>query len=531
MIQGYKVWNQHTTRKMGMRKIGEREIFTFLEMKNNYYEILEATAERFPDKTAFCDNWNREYTYRQFLDLVDRLAMYLESVGVKRGSHVGLLLHNSIEFCAAFYAVCKAGAVTVPFPSKYREPEIKALIEKADLNFLLCSETFEEWVRPYGEKGVRIVYSRNEEHEMGFSYLKLPEGFKGGSRGALTDEAVLMFTSGTTSASKGVVLKNYNIIHAAMIYHRICEITPDDKTIIPVPIYHITGLIALLGLFIYAGGTIYLCRRYDAGRILECVSRNHITFMHGSPTVFGLLMDCQKEFPELPSVRTLLCGSSYMPVEKMKKLHKWMPNMKLMTVFGMTETASPGTLFPYDAPTSIYPSSAGKPVPGMDLKIVDENGAELPAGQVGSVMVRGANITEYYYKQNSPLITGDGWLDTGDMGYANEDDYIFFVDRKKDMINRGGEKIWCTDVEEELMSIEGIEDAAVVGIPSEKYGEAAAAVVVPGSHAAMDQEEIREKLRKKIAGYKIPEKILFVSQIPKTPGMKVDKKYIRTMFR
>ena len=139
MIEGYKVWNPYLTKEMCRRRIGDREVFTFRNTRNNYYEILEDTAERFRDKTAFCDNWGCCYTYREFLGLVDSMAEYLGELGVKRGSHVGLLLHNSVEFCTVFYAVCKLGAVSVPFPSKYREPEIRALIEKADLSFLFCA--------------------------------------------------------------------------------------------------------------------------------------------------------------------------------------------------------------------------------------------------------------------------------------------------------------------------------------------------------------------------------------------------------
>lgn len=532
MIKGYEVWNQNLQKDMEMRRIGEKEVYTFRHMRNNFYEILEDTEQRFPDKTAFCDNWNREYTYAEFRQMVDDLAAFLErDGGVRKGSHVGLLLHNSIEFCTAFYAVCKLGAIAVPFPSKYREPEIRALIDKADLNLLLCADKFEEWVKNYETQGIPIFYSRDEENGYGFRSLPLPAGTKGGSRGALTDEVIMMFTSGTTSVSKGVILKNYNIIHAVMIYQQLCELTPEDKTIIPVPIYHITGLIALLGLFVYTGGMVYLYRRYDAHRILECITEKEITFMHGSPTVFGMLLDFRNEFPNLPSMRTMLCGSSYMPVEKMKQLHRWMPTMKLMTVYGMTETASPGTLFPYDAPTSIYPESSGKPIPGLELKVVDENGRELPAGEVGSVLIRGANILEYYYHLDSELLTADGWLDTGDMGYYNEDSYVFFVDRKKDMINRGGEKIWCTDVEDELIALPKIKDAAVVGIPNEKYGEVAAAVVVAEPGETLSAEEIREALMAKMARYKIPEKLLFVDAVPKTPGLKTDKKYIRTMFK
>lgn len=532
MIKGCEVWNINMQKDMGIRKIGNKEVFTFQNMRNNYYEILEDTANRFSDKVGFCDNWNRKYTYGTFLQMTDDFAEYLRSAaGVKKGSHIGLLLHNSIEFCVAFFASCKLGAVAVPFPSKYREAEIRALMKKADLECLLCAECFREWVKDYENGGIPVIYSIDEEEAFGFRHLKLPKGSRGNSDADLTDEVIMMFTSGTTSVSKGVVLKNYNIIHATMIYQRLCEVTPEDKTIIPVPIYHITGLIALLGLFVYTGGTIYLYRRYDAHRILECITKNDITFMHGSPTVFGLLLDYRQEFPNLFSLKTILCGSSYMPVEKMKQLHKWMPTVKFMTVYGMTETASPGTLFPYDAPTSVYPESAGKPIPGLELKIVNEEGEELPTGKVGTVLLRGTNILEYYYHLDTELLSEDGWLDTGDMAYCNEDGYVFFVDRKKDMINRGGEKIWCTDVEDELISISGIKDAAVVGIPDEKYGEVAAAVVVTEAGIKMSCDEIHDALIRRLAKYKLPEKIIFVKEIPKTPGLKTDKKYIKKMFK
>ena len=253
--------------------------------------------------------------------------------------------------------------------------------------------------------------------------------------------------------------------------------------------------------------------------------------MHGSPTGFGLLMDLKEEYPALPSLRMMLCGSSYMPVEKLKQLHKWLPTTEIRTVFGMTETASPGTLFPTDTALSIYPSSSGRPVPGLELKILDDDGHEVETGTVGTVYIRGANVVEYYYKMESPLFTEDGWLDTGDMGYQNEDAFVFFVDRKKDMVNRGGEKIWCTDVEDELIAFKGVKDAAVVGIPNEKYGEVAAAVVVLEKGAQLTEEQIKEEMLKEMARFKVPERILFLDAIPKTPGLKTDKKYIRTLFQ
>ena len=530
MIAGEKAWPDRMTEGMGIRKISDREIFTFVHMRNSYYEALEDSAEKYPERTAFIDNWGRSYSYRSFIRMTDDFAELLYRYGAKHGDHIGLLLYNGIEFCVAFYAVSKIGAVAVPFPSKYRKYELQALIEKADLQYLIAADRFREWVRPY-EKDIRCIYSIDEEHGYGFRHIDIPGGKRGGSEGKLEDEAILMFTSGTTSASKGVVMKNYNILHAAMTYRRLCNITCNDRTVIPVPIYHVTGLIALLGVFVMAGGTVYLQKKYDAERILKCIIDGEITFMHGSPTVFGIMMDLREAYPSLPSVRMILCGSSYMPAEKLKELHDWMPDAEIRTVFGMTETASPGTLFPSDTPTGKYLSSAGIPIPGLELKILDDDGFEVGTGTVGTVFIRGANVAEYYYKTDSPLFTEDGWLNTGDMGYVNADSYVFFVDRKKDMINRGGEKIWCTDVEEELTSLPEIKDAAVVGIPDRKYGEVAAAAVVLRNVCSVTEEMVRDRLLERMARFKIPEKILFLETIPKTPGLKTDKNYIRSLFK
>lgn len=538
MLEGKDVWNIWFQKDMGELTVGDRTVYSFPKMKKSFYEILQDTAGRYPEKTGICDNWERNYTYAQFLRKVDELAAYLKYVKfVRKGDRVGLLLNNGIEFAVSFYALCKLGAVAAPFPTKYREPEVRSLIEKSDLSGILASEDY-SWVTSCEGEGCFVLLTEGEQEQYGFTGLFAGEEWKHcpmdaideAGAGEQNDEIVLMFTSGTTSSSKGVVLKNYNINHAVMVYQKLLGLSHEDRTIIPVPIYHITGLVALLGLFVYIGGTIYLYKRYDARRILEGIVKHGITFMHGSPTVFGLLLDFREKFPKLPTIRTLACGSSYMPVEVMKKLHSWMPQMEFRNVYGMTETSSPATIFPYDAATSIYPGSEGKPIPGLAIKIMDDEEKELPRGEIGVIWMKGANICEYYYNLETPLISKDGWLNTGDMGYINEDSYVFIVDRKKDMINRGGEKIWCIDVEDELISVKGVKDAAVVGIPSKKYGEVAGAVVVLEKGAVMTEEELKEDLKNRLARFKIPERILFVDAVPKTPGLKTDKKYIKTLF-
>lgn len=531
MIKGNDLWDSLITKDMKNQTFNGVDVYSYSNIPPSLYHALQETAVKFPDKVAFYDNWERSYIYKTFLYMVDSMAAYLESTfNISKGDHVGILLHNSIEFCVSFFAIIKLGAVVIPFPSKYREPEIEQLIHKADLSLLLYSETFEKWVKDYNLEGLGLLKSENEETGYGFRYISFNGLHFNEGAGNPEDEVIIMFTSGTTSQSKGVVLCNYNVMNAVVVYNRTLGITPEDKTIIPVPIYHVTGLIALLGLFVYTGGTVYLYRRYDAERILTCIRDNEITFMHGSPTVFGLMLDFKNQFPKLPSLRMLACGSSYMPKEKMKEIHKWIPNTKFQIIYGMTETSSPALIFPNDAPTSIFAGAAGKPVPGIEFKFLDEHNHELRCNEAGEIWIRGNVVTKGYYKMDTELISKDHWLNTGDMGYYNEDGYVYIVDRKKDMINRGGEKIWCTDIEEEILRIPGIKDAAVVGIPDEVYGETAAAAIVTKPEINITAEVICKDLEKRVARFKIPTKYIFISEIPKTAGMKVNKKLIKTMF-
>lgn len=531
MIKGSSFWDSLIMKDMKKTMYNEINLSSYENIQPSLYHSLKETVDKFPNKVVFYDNWDRSYSYKNFLNMVDNMAAYLEKTfNIGKGTHVGILLHNSIEFCVSFFAVIKLGAVAIPLPSKYRKPEIEQLIHKSDLSLLLYSETFEDWILDYDLVEVDILKAKNEETGYGFRHLSFKDLHFNEPVGTLEDEVIIMFTSGTTSQSKGVILCNYNVMNAVVIYQRVLGIIPEDRTIIPVPIYHITGLIALLGLFVYVGGTIYLYRRYDAKRILTCIRDNKITFMHGSPTVYGLMLEYKNEFPSIQNLRILACGGSYIPKKKMWEIHKWIPNTKFQVVYGMTETSSPALIFPNDAPTSIYAGAAGRPVPGIEFKFLDDEQQELGCNEVGEIWIRGNVVTKGYYKLKTELISQDNWLNTGDIGYYNEDGYVFIVDRKKDMINRGGEKIWCIDIEEELHSIAGVKDATVVGIADEVYGEVVAAVVVMEDKKSLSPKDIKEYLKKRMATYKIPTKFLFLKEVPKTKGMKVDKKLIRSMF-
>lgn len=527
MISGASCWNSSLQRGMGAVPAGAREVYTFTDAEPSLYRTLAATAARLPESVAIVDDWGREVTFAQLLARVDDLAGYLvANAGVRPGDRVGLLMHADAEFAVALYAIAKAGCTCVPIPTKYREPEVVSVMRAADLKALVMGEEFEPWRAGLPVRPSETVVARACDRGDGFPQA---QGFSRACEesGGFDDPAILMFTSGTTSGAKGVVLTNRNVIHAAMVYQRLMGTSTLDRCLIPIPIYHVTGLIALLIQFVYVGATTYLHRVFDARRVLACVRDEKITYLHGSPTSFAELLPLRDEFPELPSVRCMLSGSSYEPVSVMRRFHEWMPTATFQVVYGMTETASPALLFPLDSATSVFAGATGKPVPGVDAKIVGDDGAELGCNEAGELLLRGACVTGSYFRHDGGEIEPDGWLHTGDVAYANEEGMVWVVDRKKDMINRGGEKVWCSELEEVLCELDGVEEACVAGIPDALYGEVPVAALVRAPGSDIDARGIPAALAGRVAHFKIPVRCAFVDAIPLTRGGKPDRAAVR----
>lgn len=539
MISGNELWDMSVTEDLEeicMLKAGK--VWTFPDLPDNVCEAVKITTSKYAEKTALVSDEGRAYSYQEFLECCEEFAAYLYGkIGICQGSHVGVMMHNTPEYCIAYYALIRLGAIMVCLPGKYKQDEVLSLAKRSDMEYLICEDEYAGWFQKdyhlnqivcvkYTEHadGYRALYETWETRERDLEELEeLPSGKPDA-------DAMLLFTSGTTSMSKGVLLKNYQIMHAIETYRRILQVTEKEISVIATPIYHITGLVALLGLFLSSGGMLYLHKLFDAARVVREARKYGFTFLHASPTVFHLLLQEGEHTPELPDLVTLVCGSSYMPQEKLRRLHRWLPNSKFHTVYGLTETSSPAAIFPEDAVGSKRIGSSGRPIPGMMFKIVDDEQRELPCGEVGEIAVRGCNVVTAYYRQQTDSLK-DGWLYTGDLGYFDEDSYLYVVDRKKNMINRGGEKIWCYDVENELTAIEGILDAAVVGLTDEVYGEVPAALVELKKGCGLTEEEIQKYLRGRIAKYKIPVRISAVESIPQTANGKPDKRKMREMLK
>lgn len=494
------------------------------------YNVLKQTAEKTPDRVALVDNWGHQCTYRELLEKSDRFAEYLKDViKVRHGDRVGMLLYNSIELCVMFIAVSKLGAVCVSLPTKFRQEEVHSLVEMAGIAGVICNEEYADWFPEQKKNGCFILPVGNGEKEYGFSRYEVTKEHYCSCAGELEDTAIILFTSGTTSRSKGAQLRNFNILHAVIAYQRILHVKPEDKTLTPTPIYHITGMIAIFSLYVYAGACVYLFRKFDPAKIMDTVRKEKITFIHSTPTVFIKLLEEKLPGEKLECITALACGSSSMPVQKIKELHEWMPNMKFHTCYGLTETTSVGSTFPEDAAISPYCGSSGCPAPGLQFAIWDEAGNEVPTGQCGEIVIRGAAILCNYLNMETDLIE-DHWLHTGDIGYFNEEGYIWIVDRKKDMINYGGEKVPGFDIENAVYRIPEVKECAVFGVKDEVYGEIVGAAIALHEGKILTNEDVMNYLKPLLAKYKIPKIIEFMDEIPKTENGKINKKYLRKYF-
>lgn len=543
-FDGNQFWSKVVRQGLIKEKIGTHFWYFYENVPYSLYASLSRSRNMWEDRICMVDDDGTQYTYGQLWNMVNGFADYLQQTyHVKPGMRVGVLLYNSVEFCASIYAINKLRAIAVPFSTKYKQPETAALVERADLSVMIFHEDFSSWFREtetrmllvemgqHGLDGFQNLKSKTATAKVGQNHAEPEQLWEIGSapKAFLMDDAILMFTSGTTSRSKGVRMTNYNVMHAIAVYQKIFDVTEKDRTVIPVPMYHVTGLIGLMGLFLHSGGCMWLHKYFNAERVLQEIEDHKLTFFHASPTVFSLLLEKKEQYPNIRSIRILACGSSNMPIEKIKELKKWVPQAEFRTIYGLTETSSPATIFPEDASGSDYIGSSGQPVPGMEFKICDDQLKTLACDEIGTIMLRGTATTPGYYKQDDGLTT-DGWLDTGDMGYFNRDGYLYIVDRKKDMINRGGEKVCSLDVENALYKISGILEVAVVGIADERYGEVPAALIVLENESDLTEESIKNTLKTQLARFQIPQKIVFTHELPVTANMKVDKKKIRKML-
>jgi long-chain acyl-CoA synthetase len=527
MICGELLWNKEITDGLKEYIFGGKKYASYENMSKNLYEDLKYSAMNFPSKAAIIYE-NKAYSYYDILHKVELFSNYLwNEVELRKGDKIGVLLYNSIEFVVSFLAMQKLGIVMIPFPTKYRKHEVDNLARNVKLDLVITEEAYIRYI----ENTKKIVLeddSDSSDYRLKYytSEKYSPE------EGDFEDTGFMMFTSGTTGISKAAIIKNYNIQHAVNSYCRIFNLNNDAKSVLAIPMYNVTGLVGTFSVILKVSGTLYSYKKFEGSVVYNRIVNDKITFYHGSPTVLKNIIGAASGKTPCHSLKIISCGSSNMPIMDISLLKEIFPEAEFRTIYGLTETTSPAAIFPEDANSSKYIGSSGIVIPGMELKVIDDNGNDLGAGHNGEICIRGTNVMTQYIPENFGLIDKVGWLRTGDIGYINDEGYLYVLDRKKDIVNRGGEKIYCFEVEKLIydLSIENIKEVAVIGINDELYGEVPIAVISTFNNLPINQERIYEYLKKNLAKYKVPVKIYQVEEVLKSESNKIDKKALKKIF-
>jgi acyl-CoA synthetase (AMP-forming)/AMP-acid ligase II len=489
----------------------------------------------------------KRWTYGQANERVNKLANALTKLGVERGDRIGMLHVNCNQYIEAYYASAKLGGIFVPLNFRAKTDELSYMIANAEAKIIFVGSRYLDMVRAMLPQLPTVKEYISIESEGG-GKLYYEDLMNSGSADEIffeigdEDITILMYTAGTTGRPKGVPLG-----HNAFVSYVLDNVDPaspdiEERNLLTVPLYHVAGIQAMLAA-IYGGRTLVMMRQFEVKEWLETIQREKATRAMLVPTMLKRVID-DPNFSkyDLSSLKIVTYGAAPMPFEVINKAIKVMPWMRFINAFGQTETASTiTTLGPEDhiiegteeereKKLKRLTSSIGKPLPDVEVKIVDEEGKTLPPLGVGEILARGPRIMTGYWhdeQKTSQVITKEGWLRTGDMGWMDEEGYIFLAGRADDMIIRGGENISPEEVEDVLHSHPKVEEAAVIGVPDVEWGQEPRAVVVLKKGEVATPEEIMEYCRSRLAGFKRPRSVVFIDSLPRNPMGKVLRKKLR----
>jgi long-chain acyl-CoA synthetase len=495
-------------------------------MSLNLASLLTESAERSPDAPAIRLGVS-ELSYAQLDDLSARLATRLGKKGIEPGDRVGVMLPNVPEFPVAYYGVLRAGATVVPMNVLLKRREIAFYLEDSGAKLLLAWHGFAEEAKAgAAEAGAELIEVEPAAFAASLAGLEPTPALIETSE---DDTAVILYTSGTTGKPKGAELTHANLWRNADVSSRnTCEISAGDVVLGSLPLFHSFGQTVAMNASLSVGACLTLVPKFEPGEALATMQRDRVTHFYGVPTMFGaLLHHPERESFDTSTLRTCITGGASMPVEVLRGFEQAFDAI-VLEGYGLSET-SPVASSNHPGKER-KPGSIGTPLEGVEMRVVDENDEEVPQGEVGEIVIRGHNIMKGYWQR--PEATGEamrgGWFHSGDMARTDEDGYFFIVDRKKDLIIRGGYNVYPREVEEVLYEHPKIREAAVVGVPHDEWGEEIGAAVVLMEGEELSPEEISSYVKDRIAAYKYPRIVWFLDDLPKGPTGKILKREIET---
>ncbi len=494
-------------------------------------EILQRYGKERGGKVALRFPPDGTVTYGELDAGARRFAAFLTGRGIPGGSRVAILLPNATEFVIAYFGAIAAGCVAVPVNTRLAAPEVGYILSDCVASVVVTTpEHFEKVARQESARKVEtwLLVDGRREGSHPFGDALLPEPVSAPAHAAPDDVAVLLYTSGTTGFPKGAMISHRNTLFNVASCLATLGYRGDDVGLVSLPLFHVTGLNSQLVALLACGATIVLQKEYDTKTALDLIARNRVTALFFVPAIYKLFtLRSDIGGYDLSSVRIAAYGGAPMAPETIEALNRVMP-ARLHNCYGLTECSSLGTVLPSEHALT-RSESVGLPVPGTGAEVRGADGGTLPPGEPGELYLRGPHIVRGYFgaPEKTREAIRDGWLKTGDIARIDADGFVYILDRAKDMINRGGEKIYSLEVENVLYMCPGVAEAAVFGIPHPVFGEVPAARLVPLPGATIDPEAIREFCRARLADYKVPVQVGIADRIPRNPGGKILKKELR----
>jgi long-chain acyl-CoA synthetase len=491
--------------------------------------LLEQRAAQRPEQPfLFSESDGRSYTYAHFDAAVNRAAQALAAHEITKGDVVSLLLPNSVEYVVAYFACWKLGALAGPVNSLLKASEMAYVMGHSEAKILLTNSEF----LPAIEK----VRTELPNLRRVIAFVVPPSGGsdapapppEGGTTNA-DDEAVIIYTSGTTGKPKGCLLTHGNLLANARQIVAWLGYTERERLLTMMPLFHVNAIMVGTVAPLMAGGSVVVAPKFTASRFWQIVDKHKITTFGSVATMLALLNqtypDGVPDGLDASSLRFALCGSAPVPLEVLQTFERTFKTL-VVEGYGLSESTCRSTFNPPDERRR--PGSCGLPI-GNEMRVVDDDDQDVPDGELGEIVLRGPNILKGYFK--NPAATAQslrgGWFHTGDIGYRDADGFYYIVDRKSDMIIRGGENIYPREIDEVLYAHPAVAAAATIGVPHELYGEEVAAFVILNNGANVAAEEILDHCRARLADFKCPKTVHFVADIPKGPTGKLLKRELR----
>ncbi len=493
-------------------------------MSENLARILIEAAEQSPDGIAIKLD-DVEVSYGAIADGSARMAAILKEKGVEPGDRVGVMLPNVPYFAIAYYGVLRTGAVVVPMNVLLKGREVGFYLEDPGAKVVIAWGDFAEAAEKGAQDaGAECILVKPGEFEQLLGGAEPDTDLA--DRDA-EDTAVILYTSGTTGKPKGAELTHANLHkNCTVSASTLVQLTEDDKLLGALPLFHSFGQTCTLNAGFCNRAMISMIPRFDPDKALEIIERDGITIFQGVPTMYNaMLASGSADSADTSTLRLCMSGGAAMPEEVMRKFEEKF-GCQVLEGYGLSET-SPVASFNHPDRGS-KPGSIGTPIEGVEMKVVDDDGNEVEQGEVGEILIKGHNVMKGYWNREEATAESikDGWFHSGDIAKVDEDGYFFIVDRKKDLIIRGGYNVYPREIEEVLYEHPAIQEAAVVGVPHEELGEEVGAAIVLKEGEDVDADEIKKYVKGEVAAYKYPRQVWFMDELPKGPTGKILKREI-----